>query len=46
MLINMGMDADIETGLRLEIYGWALCLAHEDRKKMMSAFSNKGRSKK
>ena len=23
MLINMGMDADIETGLRLEIYGWA-----------------------
>ena len=46
MLINMGMDADIETGLRLEIYGWALCFAHEDRKKMMSAFSNKGRSKK
>jgi len=46
MLINMGMDADIETGLRLEIYGWALCFAHEDRKKMMSAFSNRERSKK
>jgi 3-hydroxypropionyl-coenzyme A dehydratase len=36
MLINKGMDADINTGLRLEIYGWALCFAHEDRKKMMS----------
>jgi len=46
MLINKGMDADIQTGLRLEIYGWALCFAHEDRQKMMSAFLNKGRSKK
>jgi len=45
MLIK-GMDADIQTGLRLEIYGWALCFAHEDRQKMMSAFLNKGRSKK
>ncbi|MEW5841252.1 MAG: enoyl-CoA hydratase-related protein [Thermoproteota archaeon] len=43
MLINRGMDADIETGLRLEIYGWALCFAHEDRKSMMSAFLNKGK---
>jgi 3-hydroxypropionyl-coenzyme A dehydratase len=43
MLINKGMDADIQTGLRLEIYGWALCFAHEDRKKMMSAFLNKGK---
>jgi 3-hydroxypropionyl-coenzyme A dehydratase len=41
MLINRGMDSDIETGLRLEIYGWALCFAHEDRKNMMSAFLNK-----
>jgi len=46
MLINRGIDADIQTGLRLEIYGWALCFAHEDRQKMMSAFLNKGRSKK
>jgi len=45
MLIK-GIDADIQTGLRLEIYGWALCFAHEDRQKMMSAFLNKGRSKK
>jgi 3-hydroxypropionyl-coenzyme A dehydratase len=43
MLINKGMDADIDTGLRLEIYGWALCFAHEDRQKMMSAFLNKGK---
>jgi 3-hydroxypropionyl-coenzyme A dehydratase len=43
MLINRGMDADIETGLRLEIYGWALCFAHEDRKNMMSAFLHKGK---
>jgi 3-hydroxypropionyl-coenzyme A dehydratase len=43
MLINKGLDADIDTGLRLEIYGWALCFAHEDRQKMMTAFLNKGR---
>ena len=43
MLINRGMDCDLETGLRLEIYGWALCFAHEDRQKMMSAFLNKGK---
>jgi len=42
-LINKGMDADISTGLRLEIYGWALCFAHEDRVKMMSAFLNKSK---
>ena len=40
ILINNGMDTDIDTGLRLEIYGWALCFSHEDRKKMMSAFLN------
>ena len=43
MLINKAMDVDIDTGLRLEIYGWALCFAHEDRQKMMSAFLNKGK---
>ncbi|MDQ3869798.1 MAG: enoyl-CoA hydratase-related protein [Thermoproteota archaeon] len=41
MLINKGMDVGIDSGLRLEIYGWALCFAHEDRQKMMSAFLNK-----
>jgi 3-hydroxypropionyl-coenzyme A dehydratase len=44
ILINKGMDTDIDTGLRLEIYGWALCFAHEDRQKMMSSFLNKGKS--
>ena len=45
MLINKGMDADIDTGLRLEIYGWALCFAHEDRQKMMGVFLNKNTKK-
>jgi len=44
-LINKGMDADLETGLRLEIYGWALCFAHQDRQKMMSSFLDKGKKK-
>lgn len=43
MLVNRGMDADLETGLRLEIYGWSLCFAHEDRKRMMSDFLNKSK---
>ena len=46
MLINRGIDVDIDTGLRLEIYGWALCFAHEDRQKMMSSFLNKGKQQK
>jgi 3-hydroxypropionyl-coenzyme A dehydratase len=41
MLINKALDVDINTGLNLEIYGWSLCFAHEDRVKMMSAFLNK-----
>jgi 3-hydroxypropionyl-coenzyme A dehydratase len=43
MLINKAMDSDIDTGLRLEIYGWAMCFAHEDRQKMMSAFLSKSK---
>ncbi len=46
MLINKGMDADLETGLRLEINGWTLCFAHEDRQVMMSAFLNRGKGEK
>ena len=46
MLINKGIDVDIDTGFRLEIYGWALCFAHEDRQKMMSSFLNKGKQQK
>jgi 3-hydroxypropionyl-coenzyme A dehydratase len=44
-LINKGMDVDIDSGLRMEIYGWALCFAHEDRKNLMSAFLSKGKKK-
>ena len=40
-LINKGMDTDMETGLRLEIYGMALSFGHRDRQKMMSDFLNK-----
>ena len=43
MLINKGMDVDIDAGLRLEIYGWALCFAHGDRQRMMSDFLSKGK---
>jgi 3-hydroxypropionyl-coenzyme A dehydratase len=44
-LINKGMDVDIDSGLRMEIYGWALCFAHEDRINLMSAFLNKAKKK-
>lgn len=43
ILINTGLNTDIDTGLRLETYGWALCFTHEDRLKMMSSFLNKGK---
>jgi 3-hydroxypropionyl-coenzyme A dehydratase len=46
MLINKAMDVDINTGLQLEVYGWALCFAHEDREKMMSAFLNKAKKER
>ena len=45
-LINKGMDMDIDAGLRMEIYGWALCFAHKDRVNLMSAFLNKGKKSK
>ena len=45
ILINKAMDVDINTGLQLEVYGWALSFAYEDRQKMMSAFLNKTKNK-
>ena len=45
MLINKGMDVDINTGLQLAVYSWALSFAHEDRQKMMSSFLNKAKKK-
>src|ERR671931_192513 len=44
-LINKGMDVDINAGLQLEVYDWALCFAHEDRQNMMSSFLNKSKKK-
>lgn len=41
MLINKALDMDISSGLNLEIFGWSLCFAHEDRVRLMSAFLNK-----
>jgi 3-hydroxypropionyl-coenzyme A dehydratase len=46
ILINKGMDEDIDTGLLSEVCGWSLCFAHEDRQKMMSSFLDKANKKK
>lgn len=40
-LLNRGMDSDINTGLKLEIYGWSLCFSHPDRAERMKAFVQK-----
>jgi hypothetical protein len=45
-LINKGMDVEIDTVLQLVIYGCALCFAHEDRQKLMSAFLEKPKRSK
>ena len=41
VLINKGMDASIDTGLLLEIYGMALSFDHKDRQQLMSEFLNR-----
>ncbi len=40
-LLNRGRDADIKTGLKLEIWGWSLCFAHKDREERMNKFLKK-----
>jgi len=40
-LLNKGMDSDINTGLKLEIFGWSLCFTHKDREERMTAFVQK-----
>jgi len=40
-LLNRGMDSDINTGLKLEIFGWSLCFTHPDRQQRMTAFVQK-----
>ncbi len=39
--INHGRNADLETGLGLELLAWRNCFTHEDRKNLMTAFVNK-----
>ncbi|MEE8132572.1 MAG: enoyl-CoA hydratase-related protein [Nitrososphaerales archaeon] len=40
-LLNRGIDSDINTGLKLEIFGWSLCFTHPDREKRMTTFVQK-----
>ena len=41
MLINKGMDANLDTGLKLEIYSWSLCFSSNDRQERMRTFVEK-----
>ena len=36
--INRGRNADLDTGLSIELLAWRNCFTHEDRKTMMDAF--------
>lgn len=44
LAINHGRNADLETGLSIELLAWRNCFTHPDREKMMAAFLS--RSKK
>jgi 3-hydroxypropionyl-coenzyme A dehydratase len=41
MLVNKGMDTNLDTGLKLEIYSWSLCFSNKDRQERMLAFLEK-----
>ncbi len=41
MLVNRGMDTNLDTGLKLEIYSWSLCFSSKDREERMKAFVEK-----
>lgn len=41
MLVNSGMDSNLDTGLKLEIYSWSLCFSNKDRQERMMAFLNR-----
>jgi 3-hydroxypropionyl-coenzyme A dehydratase len=41
MLVNRGIDANLDTGLKLEIYSWAICFSTEERKELMRKFIEK-----
>lgn len=38
MLVNRGMDTSLDTGLKLEIYSWAVCFSTKDREDRMKSF--------
>ncbi|MEM2760405.1 MAG: enoyl-CoA hydratase-related protein [Nitrososphaerales archaeon] len=42
-LLNRGTDTDINTGLKLEIFGWTVCFTHPDREQRMAAFVQKSK---
>ncbi|MBI3640044.1 MAG: enoyl-CoA hydratase/isomerase family protein [Thaumarchaeota archaeon] len=41
MLVNKGMDTNLDTGLKLEIYSWSLCFSSKEREERMRAFVEK-----
>ena len=38
MLVNRGMDSNLDTGLKLETCSWSLCFSNKDRQERMKAF--------
>ncbi|NNL59452.1 MAG: enoyl-CoA hydratase/isomerase family protein [Nitrosopumilus sp.] len=41
--INKGRNADLDTGLSVELLAWRNCFTHQDRKDRMNAFVNKSK---
>jgi len=41
MLVNRGTDATLDTGLKLEIYSWAVCFSTKEREDRMRKFIEK-----
>lgn len=41
--INHGRNADLETGLSIELLAWRNCFTHPDREERMTAFVNKSK---
>ena len=41
MLVNRGTDTNLDTGLKLEIYSWAVCFSTKEREERMHKFIEK-----
>jgi len=41
MLVNKGTDTNLDTGLKLEIYSWAVCFSTKEREERMHKFIEK-----